>query len=65
MSRLNKNDINMGGLLYTMSMSDLSKCTKAELLEKCTELCITKCKSKTKAVLIVLIRQHTQLHSIM
>ena len=37
---------------------DLTKFSKTELLEKCSELGITKCKSKTKIQLILLINEH-------
>lgn len=39
---------------------DFSKFSKAELLTKCEELGITKCKSKTKSKLIELIKEKTQ-----
>ena len=38
---------------------DLTKFSKSELLDKCSELGITKCKSKTKIQLILLINEHT------
>lgn len=42
-------------ILYNNKMSDLTKLSKAELLLKCEELGITKCKSKNKSELIELI----------
>ena len=39
---------------------DISKMNKLELLEKCKELNITKCSSKTKTQLITLIQQQSQ-----
>lgn len=39
---------------------DLTKLKKDELLMKCQQFGITKCKSKTKAVLISLINAHMQ-----
>lgn len=39
---------------------ELSKLKKKELLEKCNELGITKCKSKNKSALISIIEKHTK-----
>ena len=39
---------------------DFSKMTKTELLAKCSEIGLSKCKSKTKSVLIQLIKDHTE-----
>ena len=42
-----------------MSQTDLTKLSKKELLEKCEELGITRCKSKNKGDIIELIKNHT------
>jgi DNA (cytosine-5)-methyltransferase 1 len=42
-----------------MSQIDLTKLSKKELLEKCEELGITRCKSKNKGDIIELIKNHT------
>jgi DNA (cytosine-5)-methyltransferase 1 len=42
-----------------MSQSELTKLSKKELLEKCEELGITRCKSKNKGDIIELIKNHT------
>ena len=51
-------------LNHTIFTLQLSKMNKSELLEKCLELGIKKCKSKTKAQLLELIEKATMTQSI-
>jgi DNA (cytosine-5)-methyltransferase 1 len=59
---LNKNLI-FNQNIKKITEQDISKMNKLELLEKCKELGITKCSSKTKSQLIELINTKTKLES--
>lgn len=51
---------NNNSIAYNIEEMDLTKLSKQELLVKCEELGITKCKSKNKGDLIDLINVKTQ-----
>ena len=57
----NMTDISSSNITYIIEEMDLTKLSKTELLEKCEELGLTKCKSKNKSDLICLINDKTQL----
>jgi DNA (cytosine-5)-methyltransferase 1 len=59
--KIELNDVNNINISITDQMMNLTNLNKHELLEKCQELGITKCKSKNKSELIHLINNEIQL----